>query len=115
MVGASFPDFVDPLVEFGSGLGVDNKSGFAITEFENFLNIMGGNVAAVHAGDGDDAEVFTGVAVISGKEFCLGFLKFWFESGFLLLFCHKNSIPSLEKMCYNMLYHIDSARHVMIF
>ena len=69
---------------------------------------MCSSIAAISASNGDNLEVVARVAVISGKESCLGFLKFWFESGFLLLLCHENSIPSLIKMCYNMAYHAKS-------
>ena len=75
---------------------------------------MRSSIAAISASNGDDFEVVPRVAVISGKESCLGFLKFWFESGCLLLLCHKNSISSLVEMCYNMMHHV-ALRRTMVF
>ena len=107
MVGASFPNFVDLPVEIRCRFGVDNEPNFSVARFYDFANIICSNVASIYASNGNDFKIFPGVAVISSKEFCLGFLKFWFESGCLLLLCHKMSISSLEKMCYNMPYHVS--------
>ena len=70
---------------------------------------MRSNVATIVACNGDDFYVFCWITVVRGEELRLGFLKFWFDAGFLLYFCHdENSIPSLEKMCYNMEHHAES-------
>ena len=116
MIGTGTPDFVELLVEVGCGLWVDNKTSFWVFALEDILEIVRGNIATVIACYGDDSDVFCWITVVRGEEFRLGFLKFWFDAGFLLYFCHdKNSIPSLEEMCYNMEHHAESDGCAMIF
>ena len=62
---------------------------------------MCSNVPPRSASNGDDFQIFCRVAVVSFEKFCLGFLKCWFESGFLLLFCTLASFSgaiAIEKL-----------------
>ena len=47
---------------------------------EDVVDKVGDGVFAGSAGDGDDAEIFGGVAVIDGGSLGFGFLEFWFEA-----------------------------------
>ena len=99
MVGASAPDFVKLFIEVRSGLRVDNETSFIVAREENILEVMRSDITTTIARDGDDADIFGGVTVISCKKSCFGFLEFWFDSGCLLLVCHdENSIPYLDKL-----------------
>ena len=106
VIGASFPNLEQLAIEFGSRLRIDDEAYSAISCLDNALQIICSDVPPRSASNGDDFQIFCRVAVVSFEKFCLGFLKCWFESGCLLLFCHKNSIPSLEKLCYNMVHHV---------
>ena len=116
VVGASAPDFIKLFVEVGSRLWVDNETSFGVAMLEDVLKKMCSDIAARIASNGDNFSVLCRVTVISGEKSRFGFLKFWFNAGFLLVFCHdENSIPSLEKMCYNTVHHAESNRRAMIF
>ena len=106
VIGAGFPNLKQFAIEFGGRFWIDDEADFFVFCLDDALQIICSNVPPRSASNGDDFQIFCRVAVVSFEKFCLGFLKCWFESGCLLLFCHKNSIPSLEKLCYNMVYHV---------
>ena len=88
IVCSALPDGKELFVKVGRGRWVDDEASVFVFVFEDILNIVRSDVAAGCASDDDNFEIPGRIAVISREKLSFGFLKCWFDSGFLRVFCH---------------------------